>query len=253
MSKHKNTISEISIGSWITLSHISIAEIMAEAGFDWLCVDLEHSVINYYEAELLIATIEAKGCTPYVRVGANDPLLIKRALDAGVKGIIIPMINSKEDAQRAVDAVKYPPVGTRGVGLARAQGYGFSFEEYSKRVNDETTVIAQIEHIDAVNHLQEILSVDGVDGTIIGPYDLSGSLGKPGMYDDPEVCKVLKRYEEISKKIGKPMGYHIIQPDHRLVLEKINAGYEFIAFSLDTLFLGTICRKELIDLKKSIE
>ena len=123
-------LSGISIGSWITLGHFSIAEIMADSGFDWLCIDMEHSVIDYYGAEQLIAAIQSKGCIPYVRVGANDPLIIKRVLDAGAKGVIVPMVNSKKEAKKAVDAVKYPPVGTRGVGLARAQGYGFNFEKF---------------------------------------------------------------------------------------------------------------------------
>ena len=242
----------MTIGSWITLNHISIVEIMADAGFDWLCVDLEHSVIDYYGAEKLIATIEAKGCVPYVRVGANDPLIIKRVLDAGAKGIIVPMINSKIDAEKAVNAVKYPPLGNRGVGLARAQGYGFNFEEYADTINNETRVIAQIEHIDAINNLEDIITVDGIDGTIIGPYDLSGSMGKPGKYEDSDVVDVLRKYEEVSKKVNKPMGYHIIEPNHKLVLEKIKNGYTFIAFSLDILFLGTICREEMNFLRSSI-
>ncbi len=242
----------MTLGSWITLNHISIVEIMADAGFDWLCVDMEHSVIDYYGAEKLIATIEAKGCVPYVRVGANDPLIIKRVLDAGAKGIIVPMINSKIDAEKAVNAVKYPPLGNRGVGLARAQGYGFNFEEYVDTINNETRVIVQIEHIDAINNLEDIITVDGIDGTIIGPYDLSGSMGKPGKYEDSDVVDVLRKYEEVSKKMDKPMGYHIIKPNHKLVLEKIKNGYTFIAFSLDILFLGTICREEMNFLRSSI-
>ena len=244
--------STITIGSWITLNHFSIVEIMADAGFDWLCVDLEHSVIDYYEAEQMIATIQSKGITPYVRVGENNPRIIKRVLDAGAVGVIVPMIKSKEDAIRAVNTVKYPPMGKRGVGLARAQNYGFGFEEYAKDINQTTKVIAQIEHIDAINNLEDILHVDEIDGTIIGPYDLSGSMGKPGKYNDPDVQEVLKRYEEISKDIGKPMGYHVIQPDHKLVLEKIRVGYTFIAFSLDTLFLGTICREQMRLLKEGM-
>ena len=190
----------VRIGSWITLNHFSIAEILADAGFDWLCVDMEHSVIDYYEMEQLIATIEAKHCTPYVRVGENNPRIIKRALDAGAVGIIVPMVNSKVDAEKAVNAVKYPPLGTRGVGLARAQKYGFGFEEYVQHINSTTKVIVQIEHIDGINNLVEILSVDGVDGSIIGPYDLSGSMGKPGKYDDSDVQAVCKQYEEISEE-----------------------------------------------------
>jgi 2-dehydro-3-deoxyglucarate aldolase len=243
---------QISIGSWITLGHFSIAEIMAKAGFDWLCVDMEHSVIDYYEAEYLIATIDSNNCVPYVRVGGNDPINIKRVLDAGAKGIIVPMINNREDAIKAVNAVKYPPIGTRGVGLARAQGYGFEFDEYVQKVNDEIIIIAQIEHKDAIDNLENILSIDGINGTIIGPYDLSGSMGKPGMFDDEDVKEILQAYEKISKEMNKSMGYHVIEPDYNLVMEKIEAGYTFIAFSLDTLFLGTICRDQMTQLKKSL-
>jgi len=244
---------KVEIGSWITLAHFSIAEIMADAGFDWLCVDLEHSVVDYYQAEQLIAAINAKGIIPYVRVGENNPRIIKKVLDAGAIGIIVPMVKSKADAIKAVNAVKYPPMGTRGVGLARAQGYGFDFEKYQATVNQETKVIAQIEHIDAINNLPEILKVDGINGTIIGPYDLSGSMGKPGKYNDSDVQKVLKKYEDISKDMGKPMGYHVIHPDYKLVIDKISAGYTFIAFSLDTLLLGTLCREQLKLLKDAIK
>ena len=157
----------LSIGSWITLAHFSIAEIMAKSGFDWLCIDLEHSVIDYYEAEQLIATIESNGCLPYVRVGANDPNIIKRVLDAGAKGIIVPMVNSKEDAEKAVAAAKYPPAGNRGVGLARAQGYGFDFDKYVGSINDHVKIIAQVEHHEAIENLDKIVSVDGISGTIV--------------------------------------------------------------------------------------
>lgn len=241
-----------SIGSWVTLGHPSIVEIMGDAGFDWLCVDMEHSVIDYYQAQALIATIQAKGMKPFVRVGENNPRIIKRVLDAGAEGIIAPMVNSREDAIRAVEAVKYPPIGKRGVGLARAQKYGFGFEDYAARINDDSTVIVQIEHIDAIENLEQILDVDGVDGTIVGPYDLSGSMGKPGRYDEPDVKQALERYEDISRRLNKPMGFHVIHPDHDLVMEKREKGYTFIAFSLDILFLGTLCREQMQLLKEKM-
>lgn len=242
----------ISLGSWITLGHDSIVEIMAGAGFDWLCVDMEHSVIDYLEAQRLIATIQAKGLTAYVRVGENNPLVIKRVLDAGADGIIVPMVNSKSDASRAVDAAKYPPLGRRGVGLARAQEYGFGFERYKERLRAELKIIAQIEHIDAVRNLDEILSVDGIDGTIIGPYDLSGSLGKPGEYDDQDVQAAISEYESKGLRHKKPIGFHVIQPDHKLVIEKIKKGYTFLAFSLDSLFLGTLARQQTKQLRETM-
>jgi 2-dehydro-3-deoxyglucarate aldolase len=245
--------STISIGSWITLNHPSIAEIMADASFDWLCVDMEHSVIDYSEAERLIATIQAKGLIAYVRVGENNPRIIKRVLDAGADGIIVPMVNSKEDAIKAINAVKYPPKGKRGVGLARAQNYGFGFEEYKNNKANSIKLIVQIEHINAIKNLEEIIELDGIDGTFIGPYDLSGSMGNPGKYDDDDVKKVLLSYETIAMKYDKLMGFHVIQPNYQLVLDKINKGYNFIAFSLDTLFLGHLARNQMKQLKTNLK
>ena len=249
LTKNKN----VSIGSWITLSHFSIVEIMADAGFDWLCIDLEHSVIDYYDAELLIATMQSKGIKAFVRVGKNDELIIKRVLDAGAEGIIVPMINTKNDAKQVIKSVKYPPEGNRGVGLARAQSYGFNFSDYAKNINQKITVIVQIEHFNAIKNLKEILSQDGVDGSIIGPYDLSGSIGKPGEYNDQKVKSLLSQYEKIARQFEKPYGYHVILPDHNLLLEKIKAGYTFLGFSLDTLFLGTMARNQMENIKKFIE
>lgn len=246
-------MSSVSIGSWITLNHPSIAEIMADAGFDWLCVDMEHSVTDYTEAQQLIATIQSKGIKAFVRVGENNTRIIKRVLDAGADGIIVPMVNTKEEALKAINAVKYPPKGKRGVGLARAQKYGFGFEAYKDNYADDIKLIVQIEHVDAVNNLEEILSLEEIDGTFIGPYDLSGSMGKPGKFDDEDVKEVLRRYEIIAKQYDKLIGFHVIQPDYNLVLDKIDKGYNFIAFSLDTLFLGTIARNQMNQLITKIK
>lgn len=242
-----------SIGSWITLYHCSIVEIMANSGFDWLCVDLEHSVIDYSEAQLLIATIQAQGLQAFVRVGENNSRIIKRVLDAGADGIIVPMVNSKADAIKAIDAVKYPPNGKRGVGLARAQKYGFGFQDYMMNKAKAVKLIVQIEHVDAIINLEEITSLDGVDGTFVGPYDLSGSMGKPGKYNDDDVKKVLQHYKEVSKKYEKMAGYHVIQPEYKLVMEKIEEGYNFIAFSTDALFLGSIIHSEINDLYHNLK
>jgi 2-dehydro-3-deoxyglucarate aldolase len=240
-----------SLGSWITLNNFSIAEIMADAGFDWLCVDMEHSVTDYFEAQQLIATIQSKGIKAYVRVGENNNRIIKRVLDAGADGVIVPMVNSKEDAVEAINSVKYPPKGKRGVGLARAQKYGFGFDNYKDNIADDIKLIIQIEHIDAINNLDDILSLDDIDGTFIGPYDLSGSMGKPGKYNDVDVKSVIKKYEKIVKKYNKLVGYHVIEPDYMLVEEKIKSGYNFIAFSLDTYFLGSIIRNQLGKIKNT--
>ena len=237
------------LGSWITIGHPSVAEVMANAGFDWLCIDLEHSVTDYFEAQQLIMAIQGKGLKAFVRVGENNTRIIKRILDAGADGIIVPNVNSAAEARKAVQALKYPPIGSRGVGLARAQGYGFDFEIYKSQKANEIKLIVQIEHYKAIDELEMILEVEGVDGTFIGPYDLSGSLGKPGQWDDPEVVEVLKVYEDTVKKYDKWVGFHVVPPDYKLVLEKLEKGYNFVAFSFDAYFLGQTIRDQLKHLK----
>jgi len=241
---------ELTIGSWITIGHSAIVEIMANAGFDWLVLDMEHSAITLDQAQQLIQVIELCGISPLVRVGENNPNIIKRVMDAGAHGVVVPMVNSKDDAERAVHAVKYPPRGTRGVGLARAQGYGLEFNRYKKWVNEESIVIVQIEHIKATANLDEIFSVPDIDGFIVGPYDLSASIGRPGEFSHPEVEKALAKVLKFSKKNNVTSGFHVIPPEANKVHEAIKKGYRFVGFSLDTLFLGIKCREQVHNIKE---
>ena len=218
---------------------------MAQAGFEWLTIDMEHSAIDISQAQELIRIVELSGITPLVRVSNNSPEIIKRVMDAGAYGVIVPMVNSKAEAEQAVKSVKYPTVGIRSVGLSRAQKYGFDFNGYKKWLEEESIVIVQIEHIKAIENLEAILSTPGVDGSIIGPYDLSGSLGCPGEFDRPEVKAELQKYEKICNELNKPMGFHIVQPDPELANEYKLKGYTFLAVGLDTLYLGTKCREVL--------
>ena len=229
MSKSE-LLSKLSIGSWIQIGNPTIAEIMASAGFDWLVVDLEHSAITLREAEDLIRVIDLKGVVPLVRLSSNNPEQIKRIMDAGSHGVIVPMVNTPEEAEMAVASVKYPPVGRRSFGLARAQGYGARFEDYLAWQRENSLVIVQIEHINAVNCLESILSVEGVDAYFVGPYDLSGSLGIPGQFDHPEFLKTMNRIPEIAKKCGIPGGVHIVEPDAGQLKKSIEQGNQFIAF-----------------------
>jgi len=251
--KERLKSNELVLGSWITIGHPIVAEIMVKTGFDWLTIDTEHSAITLDQAQQLIRVIELSGVVPLVRVGENNPYLIKRVMDAGAYGVIVPMVNSKEDAIRAVQAVKYPPWGTRGVGLARAQGYGFEFERYKDWVVKDSVVVVQIEHIDAVDNLEQILKVEGVDASIIGPYDLSASLGYPGEFQRGEVKKALKIYEDICDKLDKPKGIHVVKPCYREVAKYIEKGYKSIAFSTDSLFLGGGIRRSLEKLTAEIK
>lgn len=236
---------KVALGSWITLAHPAIAEIMANAGFDWLAVDLEHSVINIREAEELIRIIELSGVTPLVRLTSNNPSLIKRVMDAGAHGIIVPMVNSAEDAKQAVHSAKYPPSGKRGVGLARAQKYGADFKAYKEWQEDGSIIIVQIEHINAVNNFKDILSVPGIDGFIVGPYDLSGSIGIPGEFSHPKFLEAMKNIGEISKEMDAIGGVHIVEPDLQQLSKIIKEGYRFIAYSVDIRMLDEACRVAL--------
>jgi 2-dehydro-3-deoxyglucarate aldolase len=250
--KDKLKKGELSIGSWLTIPHQSVIEIFGSAGFEWLTIDLEHAAISIETAMNLIGHIQGNGMQALVRVSKNEEVVIKRVLDAGADGVIVPMIKNREDAIEAVNYVKYPPLGKRGVGLYRAQKYGTAFDTYQQWVKNEVVVIAQIEHIDAVNNLEEIFSVPGIDGIIVGPYDLSASMGYPGEYDREDVQVALSRIDEVAKKLNKPLGFHVIDSNHEKTLEKINKGYSFLAFSLDFFFLGDKAREEMKLLKSKL-
>lgn len=242
---------ELTLGSWITIGHPNVAEILANAGFDWLVIDIEHNPIDPAMVQTLLLTIQSKGVKAFVRVSKNEEVVIKQVLDAGADGIIVPMVCSKEDAIQAVNYAKYPPIGKRGVGLARAQQYGRQFEEYKQWVNDGLVVIAQIEHIDGINNLEEIISVPGIDGTIIGPYDLSGSMGMPGEFEKPVVKEALKRYIDVCKAHKFPMGFHVVNADPAKIQEKIDEGYTFVAYGTDFLFMGDTARDGMNVLKET--
>lgn len=241
---------ENTIGSWITIPNQSVIDILAEADFDWLCIDIEHTSIDYNELQILIGFIQSHDIAALVRVSKNEEVVIKKALDVGADGIIVPMVCTSEEAAQAVSHAKYPPIGKRGVGLNRAQRFGFGFDKYTEWLVDNLVVIAQIEHIEGVNNIDEIISTEGIDGIIIGPYDLSGSLGIPGKYNEQIVIDAINNVEIACKAQKKSMGYHVIEPDSDLIKEKQDAGYNFIAFSTDFLFMGRTAASEMAKIKK---
>ncbi len=248
--KQKLKNNELTLGSWVTIGHPSIIDIMASAGFEWLVIDMEHTSIDLTMAHNLIATIQANGMKALVRVSKNEEVIIKRILDMGADGIVVPMVKSREDALEAIDYAKYPPVGKRGVGLFRAQKYGLGFDEYKKWVNDELVIIAQIEHYEAVEKIEEIITTDGIDAVIIGPYDLSGSMGYPGKYDREDVKKGIKKVLDACSKNNIPSGFHVIESDPSKLNERIEQGCTFLAYSLDFFFLGDSAREGMKKVKR---
>lgn len=238
------------IGSWVQLPEPGIVEIMAKSGFEWLVVDMEHGSISIETLPNLFRATEKSGCIPFVRLSENNATAIKQVLDAGARGLVVPMINCKEDAEKAVRAAKYPPQGVRGVGFSRANLYGTEFAEYVKRINDELIIVLQIEHIRGVENIDEILSVPGIDACMIGPYDLSGSMNLTGQFKHPEFQKTVRRVLECAKRHDIAMGTHVVPPDIEELKRRIEEGYSFIAYSLDTVLLANICREAIKEIRK---
>lgn len=240
-TKLKNN--ELAVGGWIMIGHPAVAEIMGRSGLDWVAIDMEHSAITTQQAEDLIRAVGYDSGTPaLVRLTNNDPNLIKRVMDSGASGIIVPLIMSADEAAAAVQALYYPPRGTRGVGLARAQGYGASFQDYRAWLEAEAVCITQIEHIEAVKRIDSILAVPGVDGYMIGPYDLSASMGLAGQLDHPDVLVAVETVRKAGVAAGKPGGIHIVEPDTARLKDAVGKGFTFIAYGIDTRMIDTACR-----------
>ncbi len=242
MLKHKLLSGEKTIGSWLTMPSLAISELMAKVGFDWLTIDLEHSSLSIEQAGEMIRIIDLAGVSPLVRLTSNDGNQIKRVMDSGAHGIIVPMVKTKGDAEQAVSSVYYPPKGIRGVGLARAQDYGIGFHEYRDWLEENAIIIVQIEHIDAVNNLKDILSVDGVDGYIIGPYDLSASLGVSGEFNHSSMIEAMNEIYRVATTLGKYGGIHIVEPDTDLLKQSVLEGFTFLAYSVDFRMLDVSAR-----------
>lgn len=234
----KKMATGVTLGSWLQLPDSFSAEIMARAGFDWLAIDLEHGLIDIQAAFKLIQVVGLAGAVPLVRLHYNDPSTIRRVMDAGAAGVIVPMVNTAEDARAAVDALKYPAAGKRSFGLGRAHEYGGKFDQYVKSANAESLLVVQIEHIDAVKNLGAILKIKEIDAIIIGPYDLSGSMGIPGNFEDDNFRQAIDEIILKVKASNKALGIHIVHPSEKVFLERVQQGFTFIAYGMDTIFLS---------------
>jgi 2-keto-3-deoxy-L-rhamnonate aldolase RhmA len=219
------------VGTLVTLASPEAADALALAGLDWLFVDMEHSPVLDPAAVLRIVQAVAGKTDVLVRVPTNDDVWIKKALDTGADGVIVPCVSSAEQARRAVYAAKYPPLGRRSVGITPAHGYGADFAGYIDRANESTALVVQIEDITAVEHVDEIIATAGVDAAFIGPYDLSGSMGKLGQVDDPDVQRAIERVVDGCAKVGMPLGFFSMTTDGaRKALER---GIRFLAVGTD--------------------
>ena len=229
------------LGTIVSVASPQVSELLAQAGFDWLFIDAEHGLL---EASAIQDLIRAAGATPcLVRVPSLDEVAIKQVLDAGAEGIIVPQVNSADAAKCAVAYAKYPPLGQRGVGIARAQGYGFELDDYLARANERITVVVQAEHIEAVANIEDIAVTPGVDAVFVGPYDLAASLDRMGRVTDREVVQAIDHITRACQANDTRLGVFGASAD--AVNPYIAQGFTLIAAGTDTLLLGRGARELL--------
>jgi 4-hydroxy-2-oxoheptanedioate aldolase len=218
------------LGTWLSLGSITAARFLARAGFAWLTVDIEHSLVDWETATHMFASIADAGCTALARVPSNRHDHIKRVLDNGAHGVVVPMVNTREEALAAVAAMKYPPVGNRSVGgSAHALNFAATANEYYARANDEILVVLQCEHIQAVEDADSIFSVPGIDAIFVGPNDLAASMrskeGRPPGAE--ETNRAMKHVLETCRKHKVAPGLHCGNAEE--ALQRIDEGWQFLA------------------------
>ncbi len=221
-------------GTWISAGSANVVDVLKNLNFDWFVIDSEHSPIGPETISHMIQAIGGK-IVPLVRVGLNDQYLIKLSLDAGAYGVIVPLVNSRAEAERAVNFAMYPPLGTRGTAGTRASRYGVDSKEYLRTANDEVMVIAQIETIAALDNIDDILSVEGVDVAFVGPSDLTMSLGLIDDRTNPRVAEAMNKVVKACQNRDKIPGVMASSTDE--VKSAVERGFRFISLASDVRFL----------------
>jgi len=227
----------VTIGSWMQIPHPSVAEILGQAGYDWVALDLEHGAIAVHQLPDLCRALELGGTLPLARLAEGKPKDCKQALDAGVAGVVIPMVECAEQLLQLRDACRWPPAGRRGVGFSRANLFGKHFQSYRQEAQ-APLLVAMIEHARAVENLETILKVEGLDAVLVGPYDLSASMGITAQFDAPGFAAALQRIRTLAAEHGVPCGMHVVPPDPAELQRRRAEGYRFLAYSIDAVFLN---------------
>ncbi len=222
---------------WTSLGHPQITEILVRAGIDFIGIDIEHSTISLEQAQRIIAACQAGGTICLPRIASHNAEMIKRLLDSGAEGVIVPMVSTPGEVENIISWVKYPPLGRRSFGVARAQGYGFDFADYAAGWNAASSIIIQIETVQGVDNIESLLAFDEIDGAMVGPYDLSGSLGIPGQIDSPRVQEAARHVIEACRRLGRACGTQIVDPDPVTMRAALDAGFTFSVLSSDIFLL----------------
>ena len=230
-------------GGWVSFSHPSISEIFAHAGFDFIAIDMEHSTISVEQAQRIIATCQGDGtlCLPRPVSHSND--WIKPLLDSGADGLIVQMVNTPQEAESIIQHFKFPPIGSRSYGVNRAHNYGLNFDEYIKKWNESSSLIIQVESIQAIENIEKLLVFDEIDGVMIGPYDISGSLGVPGKTTHQLVIEATHKVIDACEKFGKSCGTQIESPTDENVKAIFDFGYTFGILGSDLFILSAWVKK----------
>ena len=228
----------VALGTWVTINHPDVTDILSELPFDWLVFDMEHAPIDIRDLEILAMPLRGTEIAPIARVPWNDMVVIKRVLDIGMQGVLVPWVNSREEAEAAVAATRYPPRGVRGVGPRRCTRFGSRpFLDYYKRFEDgELVGIVQVETAKALENLDDILSVEGIDVAYIGPMDLSVNLGIPTQFDHPRFKEAVEKVRKTCDKYGVAPGIHTFNPD--MAEKMIESGFRFVALLSDLRILS---------------
>ena len=224
-------------GAWVSYAEPSITETFAKAGFDFLAIDMEHSTITLPQAQRIIAASQFYNvpCLPRPVSHSND--FFKPLLESGSDGLLVQMVNTTDEVEKIINYLKYLPIGKRSYGVNRAQEYGFEFNNYITNWNDESTLIIQVESIEAVNNIDNLLSFDQIDGVMIGPYDISGSLGVPGETNHPKVIEASKKVINSCKKYGKSCGTQLNDPNPKNIQSLFDLGYTYAILGSDLFVL----------------
>jgi 4-hydroxy-2-oxoheptanedioate aldolase len=240
---------EQTVGGWLSLANTHSAELMANAGFDWLCVDLQHGLIDYGDLRHMLPAISTTATTPIVRVAANDPGDIGKVLDAGAMGVIVPMVNTRAQAEAAVAACRYAPQGNRSFGPVRAGLY--AGKGYAEEANDEIACIVMVETQEALDNLDEIVSTPGLGGVYIGPADLAISIGLPlaAIAADERHLAAVTRVQDACRAHGVPIGIHTISLAD--AQRRLAAGFHFVTLGSDAGFMMQAAAGDLAAARKT--
>lgn len=228
---------ERQFAGWVSYAHPSITETFARAGFDFIAIDMEHSTISLEQAQRIIAASQSEGvpCLPRPVSHSNDSF--KPLLDSGADGLLVQMVNTPAEVEAIIGHLKYPPVGRRTYGVNRAQAYGFDFDTYIQKWNETSTFLIQVESIQAVENIEKLLGFDEIDGVMVGPYDISGSLGVPGQTSHPLVIEASRKVIAACERFGKSCGTQVADASPDNVQALFDMGHTFAILGSDLFVL----------------